>query len=208
MEEETQEVIPSNIGQVFMENWLSIVVVLAVLIVVIIIVKFIYRKTTKVFEQHISDDRMEIKKRSYTVTSVFTNVVIVGSILVALMIIGTQLGINVTPLLAGAGVAGIVIGFGAQSLIKDLINGSFILFEQWFQVNDIVTVDNTSGVVEKFNLRTTVLRDLEGTAHYIPNGEIKMLSNRTHVWTRAMIEVRSPLQRKYRPGSRGNGTGF
>ncbi|MCG9479016.1 MAG: mechanosensitive ion channel family protein [Actinomycetia bacterium] len=189
MEEETQEVIPSNIGQIFLENWLSIVIVLAVLIVVIIIVKFISRKTRKVFEQRISDDRMEIKKRSYTVTSVFTNVIIVGSLVVALMIIATQLGINVTPLLAGAGVAGIVIGFGAQSLIKDLINGSFILFEQWFQVDDIVTVDGTSGVVEKFNLRTTVLRDLEGIAHYIPNGEIKVLSNRTHVWSRAMIEV-------------------
>jgi len=86
-------------------------------------------------------------------------------------------------------VAGIVIGFGAQSLIKDLINGTFILFEQWFQVNDIVTINGTSGVVEKFNLRTTVLRDLEGVAHYIPNGEISILSNRTHVWARALIEV-------------------
>ncbi|MGM0365411.1 MAG: mechanosensitive ion channel family protein [Actinomycetota bacterium] len=188
MDEETQ-VIDGNIVQNFRENWISILIILAVLVITILLVRVISGRARMVFEQRISDDKMEIKKRTYTFTSVVTNLVIVVGVVIALLIIGTQLGINVTPLLAGAGVAGIVIGFGAQSLIKDLINGTFILFEQWFQVNDIVTIGDTSGVVERFNLRTTVLRDLEGIAHFIPNGEISALGNRTHIWARALIEV-------------------
>lgn len=118
-----------------------------------------------------------------------SNLIIVIASVAAILVIADQIGISVTPLLAGAGVAGIVIGFGAQSLIKDLINGTFILLEQWYQINDIITIGDTSGVVERFNLRTTVIRDLEGTLHFIPNGEINKLSNRTHTWSRALVEV-------------------
>jgi len=175
---ENTQVIPDNIAQNFMENWLTIVIIIVVLAFIFLVVKLVSRRVRRIFESRISDDRMETKKKTFTFTSVVSNLIIVVSIIA-----------SVTPLLAGAGVAGIVIGFGAQSLIKDLINGTFILFEQWFQVNDIVTINGTSGVVERLNLRTTVLRDLEGIAHYIPNGEIKVLSNRTHVWARAMIEI-------------------
>lgn len=186
---DTTSVIPDNIAENFMDSWLSIVIIIGVLIVIFLIVKLVSRRVRRIFETRISDDRLETKKKTFTFTSVVSNLIMVVSVIAALLIIAQELGISITPLLAGAGVAGIVIGFGAQSLIKDLINGTFILFEQWFQVNDIVTINGTSGVVERFNLRTTVLRDLEGIAHYIPNGEISMLSNRTHVWSRAMIEV-------------------
>ncbi|MGM0367277.1 MAG: mechanosensitive ion channel family protein [Actinomycetota bacterium] len=191
MEENATEtqIIPNNIAENFLDNWISILLIIGIALVIIIIVRCIARRVRNIFENRISDDKLEIKKRTFTFTSVISNLVMVISIIVALLIIMEEVGISVTPLLAGAGVAGIVIGFGAQSLIKDLINGTFILFEQWFQVNDIVTIGDTSGVVEKFNLRTTVLRDLEGIAHYIPNGEISMLSNRTHVWARAMVEI-------------------
>ena len=183
------QAIPDNITEKFLDNWISILIIAGILITIVIIVRVIASRARKIFAEKISDDRAEIKKRTFTFTSVISNLIIVISVIAALLIIAEELGISVTPLLAGAGVAGIVIGFGAQSLIKDLINGTFILFEQWFQVNDIVTINSTSGVVEKFNLRTTVLRDLEGIAHYIPNSEISILSNRTHVWARAMIDV-------------------
>jgi moderate conductance mechanosensitive channel len=183
------QVIPDNIAENFLDSWISILIIIGIVVAVMIIVKVFARRAIRMFEERISDDRIETKKRTFTFTSVVSNLIIVISIVAGILIIAEQLGISVTPLLAGAGVAGIVIGFGAQSLIKDIINGTFILFEQWFQVNDIVTINNTSGVVEKFNLRTTVLRDLEGIAHYIPNGEINILSNRTHVWARAMVEV-------------------
>jgi moderate conductance mechanosensitive channel len=183
------QVISGDIAENFLENWVSILIIIAVIVAAVIIVKVFTGRARRIFEKRISDERIEIKKRTYTFTSVVSNLIIVVGIVAGILIIAEQIGISVTPLLAGAGVAGIVIGFGAQSLIKDIINGTFILFEQWFQVNDIVTINNTSGVVEKFNLRTTVLRDLEGIAHYIPNGEINILSNRTHIWARAMVEI-------------------
>jgi len=186
---EEAQVIPNNIAEKFLDNWISILIIVGIVIAIVIIVRVIASRARRIFAEKISDDRAEIKKKTFTFTSVISNLVIVVSVIAALLIIAEQLGISITPLLAGAGVAGIVIGFGAQSLIKDLINGTFILFEQWFQINDIVTINSTSGVVEKFNLRTTVLRDLEGIAHYIPNGEISVLSNRTQIWARAMIEV-------------------
>ncbi len=173
----------------FLDNWLNIVIIVAALLVVIIVVKIISRRIRKLVERNIGDEKILIKKRTFTLNSVISNLIIVVSSVIAILIIADQVGIKVTPLLAGAGVAGIVVGFGAQSLIKDLINGAFILVEQWYQVDDIVTIGDTSGVVERFNLRTTVLRDLEGTLHFIPNGEISKLGNRTHTWSRALIEV-------------------
>lgn len=191
MAEDTEGIgiISSSIITNLKESWINITIIIAALLVLIIIVKVLTGKIRRLFDKKISDEKIEVKKRTFTFTSVISNLIITVSVIAAALIIADELGIKVTPLLAGAGVAGIVIGFGAQSLIKDLINGTFILFEQWFQVNDVVTIGDTSGVVEKFNLRTTVLRDLEGVVHYIPNGEITKLSNRTQLWARAVVEV-------------------
>jgi small-conductance mechanosensitive channel len=178
-----------DIFQNFLDNWLNIVIVIAVLLAVIIVVIIVARRIRRLVERRISDDKQIIKKRTFTFIGAVSNLIIIISVVAALLIIADQVGISVTPLLAGAGVASIVIGFGAQSLIKDLINGVFILLEQWYQVNDIITIGDTTGTVERFNLRTTVIRDLEGTLHFVPNGEISKLSNRTHTWSRALIQI-------------------
>jgi len=183
------EAATGNIFKNFMDNWLNIVIVIAVLLIVSIVVRIIAGRMRRLVDKKISDEKMVIKKRTYTFTSVVSNLIIVVASVAAILIIADQIGISVTPLLAGAGVAGVVIGFGAQSLIKDLINGTFILLEQWYQIDDIITIGDTSGVVERFNLRTTVIRDLEGTVHFIPNGEINRLSNRTHTWSRAVVDI-------------------
>lgn len=175
--------------QNFLDNWVDIVIIIGALVVLVIIVSIIRRRLTRFFERKIPEDRMLIRKRTLTFSSVISNLVIVVAFIAAALIVAEQLGISVTPLLAGAGVAGIVVGFGAQNLIKDLINGVFILFEQWYQVDDIVTIGNITGAVERFNLRTTIIRDIEGTVHYIPNGEISMLGNKTQLWSRAVVEV-------------------
>ena len=191
MDENTKanKIFTSGMLQNLKDNWINIAIILAVLILIIIIVKIISRRIRKLVEKKISDDRIIIKKRTFTFTSVVSNLIIIIAVVAAALIAADEIGINVTPLLAGAGVAGVVIGFGAQSLIKDLINGVFILLEQWFQIGDIVTIGNTSGTVERLNLRTTVIRDIEGTVHYIPNGEITKLSNQTQLWSRAVVEV-------------------
>ena len=99
------------------------------------------------------------------------------------------IGINVAPLLAGVGMAGLAVGFGGQYLIRDLLNGIFILFEGQYRINDVIQVGDLSGVVENVNLRVTVLRDLEGRVISIPNGEIKAVINMTKEWSRAVLKI-------------------
>lgn len=187
--EEGISVLSGDLIQNLRENWIDIAIIVGALIVVVIIVSIIRRRLRRFFEKKIPNDRLVIRKRTLTFNSVISNLIIIIAFIAAALIIAGELGISVTPLLAGAGVAGIVIGFGAQSLIKDLINGIFILFEQWYQVGDVITVGDVTGAVERLNLRTTVIRDLEGTVHFIPNGEISILGNRTNMWSRAVLSV-------------------
>lgn len=97
--------------------------------------------------------------------------------------------VDTGPLLAMAGVLGLAFSFGAQSLVKDVINGAFILMEGQYAIGDVITVNGTSGLVETITLRATVLRDLHGVVHTIPNGKVETVSNRTKVWSRALLDV-------------------
>ncbi|HOW59998.1 MAG TPA: mechanosensitive ion channel family protein [Candidatus Omnitrophota bacterium] len=115
-----------------------------------------------------------------------------GSILIlatGLYMLLENFGINVAPLLAGAGIAGLAFGFGGQYLIRDIINGLFILFEGQYHVNDVVKIGEHGGLVESVNLRMTQLRDLEGRVIYIPNGEIKSVVNFTKKYSQAVLNV-------------------
>jgi small conductance mechanosensitive channel len=100
-----------------------------------------------------------------------------------------QLNLNIGPAIAGLGVVGIAVGFGAQSLVKDYFNGALILLENQFSIGDVVSLAGVSGEVEDFSLRRTTLRDLSGTVHTVPNGEIRVTSNRTRVWARINEEI-------------------
>lgn len=100
--------------------------------------------------------------------------------------------INIAPILAGAGILGLAISFGAQSLVRDVISGFFILLENQFAVGDVIEAAGKSGVVERMTMRVVVLRDLEGTMHVIPNGEMKVVSNKTRGWARAVVDIAVP----------------
>jgi moderate conductance mechanosensitive channel len=100
--------------------------------------------------------------------------------------------INIAPILAGAGILGLAISFGAQSLVRDVISGFFILLENQFAVGDVIEAAGKSGVVERMTMRVVILRDLEGTMHVIPNGEMKVVSNKTRGWARAVIDIGVP----------------
>jgi moderate conductance mechanosensitive channel len=107
----------------------------------------------------------------------------------AFMILG-EVGIELGPLIAGAGIIGVALGFGSQSLVKDFLSGVFILIEDQFGVGDIVNLDNeTSGTVEAVSLRTTRLRSVDGTVWHVPNGEIRRVGNQSQHWSRALIDV-------------------
>jgi len=98
-------------------------------------------------------------------------------------------GINVEPLLASAGIVGLAIGFGAQTLVKDVLNGFFILFENHYDVGDVIKVAGVSGTVESMTLRRTTLRDSDGTVHVVPNSEIHVVSNLTRDWSQLSLTV-------------------
>ena len=127
--------------------------------------------------------------RAKTLRNVSESALKVAVVTVGGLLFLSNLGLNVTALLAGAGVAGLAVSFAAQNLIRDFIHGFFILLEDQYGVGDIVKVGDLAGVVEKFNLRLTVLRDLEGKAHFIPNSQIQQVTVFTQEWSRAVVDV-------------------
>jgi len=130
-----------------------------------------------------------IEQRAETLRSVLRSVVKGILILLVLIQIGWELNYSFYPLLASAGIVGLAVGFGAQSLVKDVISGFFILFEDQFGVGDVVKIGDFSGVVEKMTLRATVLRNLEGQVYVVPNGNIQHVIVTTKEWARAVLDV-------------------
>jgi small conductance mechanosensitive channel len=132
---------------------------------------------------------VEIRKRMDTLDNLAGTVIRAFILVIALVMILDQLSFNIGPAIAGLGVVGIAVGFGAQSLVRDYFNGALILLENQFSIGDVVSLAGVSGEVENFSLRRTTLRDLSGTVHTVPNGEIRVASNRTRVWARINEEV-------------------
>ena len=133
--------------------------------------------------------REESIRRVKTITGMIVGAMgVIVATLAGFMIL-SEFNVDIGPLLASAGVAGIAIGFGAQSLIKDTLNGLFIVLEDQFNNGDVVKVGGVSGLVEDLNMRRTVLRDLDGIVHIIPNGQITTVSNYTREWARVNLNV-------------------
>jgi small conductance mechanosensitive channel len=135
----------------------------------------------------VRDPRREARATSISVVLTSTTVVTIWTIalLTILGIVGIQLG----PLIAGAGIAGVALGFGAQSLVKDCIAGLFMLIEDQYGIGDVVDLGEAVGVVEEISLRTTVLRSLDGTVWHVPNGVVQRVGNRSQLWSVAVIDV-------------------
>lgn len=129
------------------------------------------------------------KKREDTLIKVFGGVVQVLLYIVAIMLILSELHINIGPLVAGAGIAGVAFGFGAQYLVRDIITGFFLILENQFRVGDVIEVAGVSGTVENITLRTTVVRDMDGVVHTVPNGEMKVVSNKSKDFSRVNLVV-------------------
>jgi len=132
----------------------------------------------------------EIEKRADTLTDVVYRTAWAAAFAVAVLTILPEVGINIGPLLAGAGIAGLAVGLGAQSLVRDTINGLFILVENQYGKGDVVRLAGVGGLVEDVNLRRTVLRDLDGAVHSIPNGQVAVSSNLTRGWSSVNMNVR------------------
>jgi moderate conductance mechanosensitive channel len=129
------------------------------------------------------------KKREDTLIKIFVASVNILIWLMASLMILQETGVAIGPLLAAAGIAGLAFGFGGQYLIRDLISGLFIILENQYRVNDVVCFDNTCGLVEDVSLRMTTLRDLDGTVHHVPHGEIKKVSNLSKYFSRVNLDI-------------------
>lgn len=133
--------------------------------------------------------KQEEKKREDTLIRIANSALAVFIWVVAAMMILQEAGLQVGPLLAAAGVAGLAFGFGGQYLIRDLITGFFLIFENQYRVGDVVCFDGTCGLVEDISLRMTTLRDLDGYVHHVPHGEIKKVSNLSKGFARVNLNI-------------------
>jgi small-conductance mechanosensitive channel len=165
-------------------------------IVAVLIIAFILTRLLKLVSRHLGElsNRQDLpssvrSQQLRTLSSVIYSVGVIVIIFIASMQILPLLGINMGPLLASAGIAGLAIGFGSQALVKDFINGFFILAENQYDIGDTVRIAGVQGVVETVTLRRTVLRDSDGTVHTVPSSEIKVVSNLTRDWTQINLHV-------------------
>lgn len=131
----------------------------------------------------------EFEKRTNTILMIINKFIFISIWLFGLFVFLGTLGVSTSPFFAIFGVFGLALGFGAQNLIKDIISGTFILFENQIRVGDVAIINGTGGLVESINLRTIVLRDLMGTVHVFPNGSITTLANRTKNWSAFVFDL-------------------
>ena len=166
-----------------------------VLIVILAIVfNFLLKRTmAKIVRLSVTEERQKSieaeKKRERTLIRVSTWVIFVMTTVIAGMMILQEIGIPIGPMLAGAGILGLAVGFGGQYLIRDYITGLLIIFENQYHIGDSVRLDTTEGIVEDISLRMTTLRDMDGTVHHVPHGDIKRVSNLSKFFSRINLNI-------------------
>lgn len=148
-----------------------------------------FRERTPHLLQATSELNLRSAARSQTLAAVLRSITTALVWTIAVFLVLAELGINLGPLIAGAGIAGVALGFGAQSLVKDFLSGIFMIIEDQYGVGDIIDVGEATGVVEAVTLRSTRLRDVEGTVWHVPNGQILRVGNKSQQWARALIDV-------------------
>jgi small conductance mechanosensitive channel len=180
------------VGNWFMEHGIIILVIIigAFIVnkVIILLLPSIIRKLVKVRGEGRSAQE-EIEKRSGILSRFLTSVTTGIIVIMSLFMVLSEIGVDIAPLLVGAGFVGIAVGFGGQKLISDILNGLFIVIEDYYSVGDVVRVAGISGLVEDVNIRRTILRDLDGIVHIIPNNQIETASNFTRNWSRVNLNI-------------------
>jgi small conductance mechanosensitive channel len=186
----------STIAELLRDYALPVLLILVVAIVLLrasrlfvhgIVKALLDREATEGTAQELS--AVELKKRMDTLDGLGGNVIRFFIVVIAGLMILRAFGLDIGPAIAGLGVVGVAVGFGAQHLVRDYLNGALILIENQFSKGDVIRVAGVSGTVEDFSLRRTTLRDLDGVVHTVPNGEIQVASNLTRVWARINLDV-------------------
>ena len=168
----------------------KVLIIIVVTWVLLWLIKKAVRKLINARIPRIREESEEqLSSRSETLSGVVNRVISFVAWFIAFMMILTVFGINVAPIIAAIGVAGLAVGFAAQNIIRDYFHGFFIIMEDWFRVGEVATCSGQTGVVDSVGLRRTVLRDLNGTMHVIPNSKIDQTSNMTRDFARINLDV-------------------
>ncbi|TET19434.1 MAG: mechanosensitive ion channel family protein [Candidatus Cloacimonadota bacterium] len=177
------------IKQWFLTHGIRILFAIVGYIVIIFLVKYLTKRFVHLVEDEDRGTRSEREKRADSIASIINTATMIFFGIISIFMILREFNINITPLLTGAGVAGIAIGFAAQSVLKDFLHGFFLLSEDQIRMGDVVKIASHSGTVERITMRTTRLRGLNGHVYIIPNGQISTVENMTHGWSRAMLDI-------------------
>lgn len=199
----------ADVSDFFVDNVASILLIIVVAAVGVGLMKRVIRRAMRRLgrstqflrqDQHtesltsrerleVEQRRLRVQKRTETLGGVLIAIARVFVWSVALILVLGELGLNLAPLIAGAGVVGVAIGFGAQKVVGDFLSGMFMIAEDQFGVGDIIDLGEASGTVERITLRTTVLRDIYGTVWHVPNGEVQRVGNMSQEWSKALLDV-------------------
>lgn len=180
----------TEFGGLANHQFIRVVLIIAALLVIQFIVRrVIDQVVSRAISSHHYLSKREQQQRLETLTSLFKAATTVIVWVIAIIVILQELGVNLAALATGAGLIGIVVGFGAQSMIKDFLSGMFIILENQYRIGDVVTIAGHSGVVEHVSIRMTKLRDLDGSVYFVPNGEITTVQNMTLEFSNVVIDV-------------------
>ena len=177
------------LGQWATRTGLRIVALLVMTFVIVRLVAAVIVRAERDLDVGTGLDALERRKRAQTIASLARRTLTGLIWTCAILIVLRELDVDITPVLAGAGIVGLAVGFGAQTLVRDVITGFFLIVEDQVRVGDVAVVNGIGGLVEQINLRTIVLRDMEGVVHVIPNGEIKTMANRTKDFAYYVIDL-------------------
>ena len=181
---------PMNLLRWALHHGPRIAAILLAMISVLVVVRYSTKKVVNLMSQGgARGSKEEREARAGTLVGVFRNAASVITYVGGILMLLQEIGIPIAPLLGGAAIFGLAVAFGAQNLVRDYFYGFVILLENQYKLNDVVRIGDKSGQVEKITLRMTVLRDIEGCVHFIPNGEITSVTNMTHGWSRAFFDV-------------------
>lgn len=153
--------------------------------------KFINRLEKRLLRKSLAEGEpaTESEKRIETITRLLRQAAQLALWITALLIILKEIGVEIAPIIASAGIVGLAVGFGAQNMVRDIISGFFMILENQVRVGDVAIINGTGGLVEKINFRTIVLRDLGGVVHVFPNGTVTTLSNMTTEWSAYTLDI-------------------
>jgi small-conductance mechanosensitive channel len=175
-----------KLTQWFITSGLRVLLIIVLTLIALKAAKFVSKR---LLAFSLKTDDIEFKKRVDTLSSIVQSILFIAITFVAAIVVLGELGIEIGPVLAAAGIVGLAVGFGAQNLVQDVISGFFILLEDQIRVGDVVQIGDKGGVVEKVTLRTVVLRDLSGNVHFIRNGQIQVVTNMTKEYGRYVFDI-------------------